>query len=248
MRFGILPFASMMRKMRLFYFTRSLMHAPECLVRLVALEHDCDPPNSYVACIVQDLKWIYKQVNDGPLKGLGDPWRGESNWVTFIKNYPAVFKLQCRRVFNKANDGVMFAAGFSIDEAANKVKKQAVIESHPFVCRECGLLCKSKAVLDGHLSPIHHNRNVVRDVVDTIVCQSCLHEYKTRHRMIVHLACNAPACRHKYFVNIHPLDADVVECLDLQEAAACRTLKSQGRSRRYSSFPSVKLQGPRPFN
>ena len=244
----ILPFALAIRKLRLAYFARFLNSAPECLLRLVALEFDHAGELSFIACIIGDLSWVWPLAIDTPLFDLGDPAVCAIQWVQFIRCFPAKFKSVCVKILNNANDGVSFAAGVSRPVAPVVVAPSVPVDIADLTCTVCGKVTKSVASLHGHMSSVHKKRNIVRDVIDSTSCLACLHEFHTRHRMVVHLAYNAPECRHWYFVNIHPLDSETVASLDKQEQLDCKELKAAGHGPRFSAFPSARIAGPKPFN
>lgn len=177
-------------KLRLSYFCRVLVHAPDILLSVTLQEFEvAEGRPSFLGCVINDMSWL--RLNLELFAAWPCPFESRDVRFNNIRRDPHTFRFSLKKALLAFNSGRLDLETTS--DVGNVLVPIVVplVEPTVFECHECSRRFKSKTQLDGHMSSKHKNRNYVRKLADTIYCMACLRQYHTRHKMIVHLAYNA---------------------------------------------------------
>ena len=111
-------------------------------------------------------------------------------------------------------------------------------------CTICSKVFRSSNALAAHSARSHNVKNPARKLAFGTQCPSCLKEFHTRYRLIVHLAYRSPACHAIASIVLDPMADDEAERLDTQDRPAIRVLARTGRGAAFARIACCQALGP----
>ena len=95
-----------------------------------------------------------------------------------------------------------------------------------------------------HQFRVHGRVSPMRSYVAGPACPICMQFFHNRPRTIAHLDSGSSRCRDLVLAHIDTLPVEVVEALDAEDAALCRSLVKKGLRRISAEHPAIRCAGP----
>jgi len=180
-----------------------------------------------------DLVWLYESTSfPEELKTeLGNPSCNQVAWFKFISNRPSLFKTRIKAAEAFEHCPIEFEV--KVDDSSSECR-----------CPECGIVCKSKHVLNGHMAAIHGHRNPLKKHISGSHCLVCLTDFGNRLRLGEHVVNRSKFCGPIYRKFVPQLSPEALVQQEADEAATEKAMKWQGKHIRHSDVPVVRICGP----
>ena len=114
----------------------------------------------------------------------------------------------------------------------------------PFACLECEAVCFTARGLRSHRARVHAYRHPARLYASGSYCPSCVTQFHTRPRLLVHLKYTKVKCLRQLMALRTPLDNETVIELDRADERERQRLRRIGESQWRARIPSIRLSGP----
>jgi hypothetical protein len=214
---------------RIKYFRRFLLFAPNCLVSLTAFYYSTNPERSWLGLVFSDLLWMRSKCFT--LKDFPSPFDDFSPWREFILDKPAMFFSLCSN---------------SLDDSAfdEHPKMHDLPDNDPtevLTCNICKAEFPSKQCLASHNWISHSRKNPIRRKISGTRCQSCHTEFHTRTKLLNHVACRVHKC-NLYYSNLPDLGLELYEQLETQESQRIKKCTREGDNRNFYPIPCCRVR------
>lgn len=210
---------------------RLVLHAPKQLLMLLAAssESEC----SFFHQLMCDLEWLYESTSfPEELKTeLGSPKGFPELWFKFIFSRSSQFKTRVKAAEALEHCPIEFEVKF--EDGSSECR-----------CHVCGIVCKNKHVLNGHLAAMHGHRNPLKKHISGTHCLVCLKDFGNRLRLCEHVVNRSKFCGPIYRKFVPQLSLEALAQQEADEAATERAMKWQGKHIRHSEVPVVRICGP----
>ena len=145
----IIPFEYYLKGVRLRYFARFMLYAPQYLKLLVTMEYQ-HTPFSWLEMIFGDLEW-FRDSSPG-LGKLADPRINFDGWRVYLEKYNAHFRSQIRVTIAK------FAG--NVDDCVSESLPVPI--TFEFVCEFCSEKFQTSDQKNGHIGAAHGFKSLAR--------------------------------------------------------------------------------------
>ena len=249
-KLGISSIEVRLRKRRLMYMSRLLVHGPASLKALLAVragvsETDKRPP--WTEQIIDDLK-ILKQYHYIALDALPMPDSDPYAWLNLMHDFPSAW----RELIDKY---VMSESVFDEAKHDRALAASKVAVGGAFSCSMCcpAVGFKSQKALDQHQRRFHNIRSEIPAYIDDSgVCPACGVHLFARAKVITH-ACETRfrghaaraglRCKDIILSGRFPrLDIDLVEGLNLRDRKLLTEARRSGHTHVRTARPAVRAK------
>ena len=122
--------------------------------------------------------------------------------------------------------------------------KAQEISMRKWPCAECSKIFGSSTALAAHRAKSHNVKNTARNLAFGTQRPSCLVEFHTRYRVVVHLAYRSPVCHAIAKIDMEPMLDEEAELLDEKDRPEMRALARTGRGAEFAKVACCQAHGP----
>ena len=225
--------STIMRRKRLMYLSRFLVHAPLELRAWSSAVHMV--PGSWSTLVVRDLQWL--KLRSPSLERLPDPAVAFEVWVAHIVSvgpkWAKIVRCACENVVEEDSDAVCS------DVAGESERIQQV------TCPYCSASFSQGSALTSHLRKMHNYRCLTHCHLNMEGdCCSCLKRIRAPVRLRKHFADCGRCLRNLVVHGFQQNPPHIAQTIADSAQSQTSSLLKQGRYAAFAALPVFQLQGP----